>query len=132
MAEKTLRKFSAPSTENIHVGPTFNLGEYDYEIKPSLIKMVQVIILVERRMKMSLPICRIFWRLEIPLTFKVFLKMSCYFICFLSHYKEGRSSGFIRENQFKTWRECSEAFLEKFFPIGRTNILRGKISEFHQ
>jgi len=44
MAEKTLREFSAPSTENTHVGPTFDLGEYDYEIKPSLIKMVQVII----------------------------------------------------------------------------------------
>jgi hypothetical protein len=44
MAEKTLCEFSAPSTKNIHVGPTFNLGEYDYEIKPSLIKMVQLII----------------------------------------------------------------------------------------
>jgi len=44
MAEKTLREFSPPSTENIHVGPTFDLGEYDYEIKPKLIKMVQVII----------------------------------------------------------------------------------------
>jgi len=44
MAEKTLREFFAPSTENIRVGPTFDLGEYDYEIKPSQIKMVQLII----------------------------------------------------------------------------------------
>lgn len=44
MAEKTLREFSTPSTENICVGPTFSLGEYDYEIKPSLIKMLQLII----------------------------------------------------------------------------------------
>jgi len=47
---------------------------------------------------------------------------------------EGRAKHWFYEskNQFKTWRECSKAFLEKFFPIGRTNILRGKISEFHQ
>jgi hypothetical protein len=44
MAEKILPEFSAPNTENIRVGPTFNLREYDYEIKPSLIKMVQLII----------------------------------------------------------------------------------------
>jgi len=36
------------------------------------------------------------------------------------------------KDQSKTWRECSKAFLEKLFPIGRTNILRGKISEFQQ
>jgi len=44
MDEKILREFSTPSTENIHVGPAFDLGEYDYEIKPRLRKMVQVII----------------------------------------------------------------------------------------
>jgi len=48
MAEKTLHEFSAPSTENIRVAPTFDLGEYDYEIKPSLIKMVQLIIFSEK------------------------------------------------------------------------------------
>jgi len=33
------------------MGPTFHLGEYDYEIKPSLIKMVQVIILSGKKDK---------------------------------------------------------------------------------
>ena len=28
--------------------------------------------------------------------------------------------------------KCSKAFLEKFFPIGKTNALRGKISNFQQ
>jgi len=36
------------------------------------------------------------------------------------------------KDQFKTWAECSKAFLEKFFLIGQTNILREKILEFHQ
>jgi hypothetical protein len=43
VAEKTLREFSTPSTENIRVGPTLDIGNHDYELKPSLIKMLQAI-----------------------------------------------------------------------------------------
>ena len=31
-----------------------------------------------------------------------------------------------------TWARCSKAFPAKFFPIGKTNALRGKISNFQQ
>jgi hypothetical protein len=31
-----------------------------------------------------------------------------------------------------TWEKCSAAFLVKFFPMGKTNALRGKISNFQQ
>ena len=41
MAEKTLREFSAPSTENIHTGPTLKSNNLEFELKPSLINMVQ-------------------------------------------------------------------------------------------
>jgi hypothetical protein len=41
MAEKTLHKFSAPSTENIHIGPTLDTNNHEFELKPSLINMVQ-------------------------------------------------------------------------------------------
>jgi hypothetical protein len=36
-----LREFSAPSTENICVGPTLNTSNHEFELKPSLINMVQ-------------------------------------------------------------------------------------------
>ena len=85
MAEKTMREFSTSSTENIGVGPTFDLGEYDYDIKPSLIKMVPLIIFSGKKDVDAIAIYRIFWRLAIPLTFKAFLKMLYYFVCFLSH-----------------------------------------------
>jgi hypothetical protein len=42
MAQKTLREFSAPSTENIHVGPTLDTNDHEFELKPSLINMAQV------------------------------------------------------------------------------------------
>ena len=41
MAEKTLREFSAPSTENIRTGPTLKTNNHEFELKPSLINMVQ-------------------------------------------------------------------------------------------
>jgi hypothetical protein len=41
MADKTLREFSAPSTENIHTEPTIQTNNLEFELKPSLINMVQ-------------------------------------------------------------------------------------------
>jgi hypothetical protein len=41
MANKTLRKFSAPTTANIHTGPQNDVGENGFELKPALINMVQ-------------------------------------------------------------------------------------------
>ena len=41
MAEKTLREFSVPSTDNVATGPTINVGDMNFELKSSLINMVQ-------------------------------------------------------------------------------------------
>ena len=35
-------------------------------------------------------------------------------------------------NAVDTWDKCSNAFLVKFFPMGKTNALRNKISSFQQ
>ena len=41
MANKTLREFSAPTTVIIHTGPTVNVRDNGFELKPALINMVQ-------------------------------------------------------------------------------------------
>src|SRR6185295_16070275 len=41
MAEKTLREFSVPSTDNVATGPNINFGDVNFELKSSLINMVQ-------------------------------------------------------------------------------------------
>ena len=41
MAEKTLREFSVPSTANVATGPSVNVGNVNFELKSSLINMVQ-------------------------------------------------------------------------------------------
>jgi hypothetical protein len=41
MTDKTLRKFSGPTTTNIRSGPTVNIGDNGFKLKPALINMVQ-------------------------------------------------------------------------------------------
>jgi hypothetical protein len=43
MAEKTLLEFSAPTVENIRTGPALETEDLEFELKPSLINMVQAI-----------------------------------------------------------------------------------------
>ena len=40
MANKTLYEFSAPTTGNIYTGPTINVRDNGFELKPALINMV--------------------------------------------------------------------------------------------
>ena len=42
MANRTLREFSAPTTTNIRTGLTVNVRDNGFELKPTLINMVQV------------------------------------------------------------------------------------------
>ena len=41
MAEKTLREFSVPSVAKVATGPNVNVGDVNFELKSSLINMVQ-------------------------------------------------------------------------------------------
>jgi hypothetical protein len=41
MAEKTLREFSVRFTANVATIPNVNIGDVNFELKSSLIKMVQ-------------------------------------------------------------------------------------------
>ena len=41
MAEKTLRDFSVPSAANVATGPNVDVGDVKFELKSSLINMVQ-------------------------------------------------------------------------------------------
>ena len=41
MAEKTLRDFSVPSAANVATGPNVDVGNVNFELKSSLINMVQ-------------------------------------------------------------------------------------------
>ena len=41
MANRNLREFSTPTMANIRIGPTVNVGDNGFELKPALINMAQ-------------------------------------------------------------------------------------------
>ena len=45
---------------------------------------------------------------------------------------KSKQSFYSNRNVVDTWDKCSNAFLVKFFPMGKTNALRNKISSFQQ
>jgi hypothetical protein len=55
-------------------------------------------------------------------------------LCLFSFSLVGRAKQWFYTNKdnINTWARCLKAFLANFFPIGKTNALRGKISNFQQ
>ena len=79
MAEKTLREFSVPSTDNVATGPNINVGDVNFELKSSLINMVQASPFCG---KPNEDICRIFWSSATPLSYGVSPPTLSSFVCF--------------------------------------------------
>ena len=55
-------------------------------------------------------------------------------LCLFPFSLLGKAKQWFYQNKeaVSTWDKCSTAFLTKFFPLGKTNALRGKISSFQQ
>ena len=60
MADKTLHEFAALTTANICTGPTVNVGDNGFELKPALINRCKRANFVERHMKMQVHISNTF------------------------------------------------------------------------
>ena len=133
MVEKTLREFSAPSTENIHTRPTLKTDNLEFELKPSLINMVQATPFSGKAYEDASAHLQNFLQISSTIVIKdvaqdiVLLRLFPFSLV-------GRAKQWFYTNKdhINTWAKCSKVFLEKFFPIVKTNVLRGKISNFHQ
>jgi hypothetical protein len=60
-SQKCINDFSASSSANIRTGPEMNVGDGNFELKPTLINMVQQSRSVGRLRRMSMPIFSISW-----------------------------------------------------------------------
>ena len=131
MTEKTLHEFSAPSTEIIHTRPTLKTNNLEFKLKPSLINMVQATPFSGKAHEDASAHLQNF--LEISST--VIIKDVAQDIILLHLFAfslvgKAKQWFYTNKDNISTWARCSKAFLIKFFPIGKTNALRGKISNF--
>jgi hypothetical protein len=131
MADRSLREFSAPTTANIRTGPTVNVGDNGFELKPALINMVQANQFCRKahedasaHLQHFLEICRTF-------TIKGVAR-DAILLCLFPFSLLGKAKQWFYTNKDNntTWSICATAFLAKFFPVGKTNALRAKISTF--
>ena len=130
MAEKTIQEFSIPSSDNIPTGPEVAIGE-SFELKPRVIHMVQAI-----------PFCRLasedannhlqqFLEICIMFTIKGATPDAIRLRLFLfSLVRKAKQWFYLNKAELTTWNACSNAFLVKYFTLGKTSALRNQISSF--
>ena len=133
MAQKTLRDYSAPSASQVPTGPEVNTGGENFEIKTGLITMVQASPFCGRANEDASAHLQQF--LELCSTFVIkgvsqdAIRLRMFPFSLLGRVKQWF---YANKAVVDTWDKCAKAFLSKFFPTGKTNALRGRISNFQQ
>jgi len=108
---KTLHDYSTPAVANVPTGPAVNMGNGSFEIYTGLISMVQA------SQFCGLP------SEDANAHLQNFLELCDTIVIKEQWFYQNKEA-------VDTWEKCSAAFLAKFFPMSRTNALRGKISNF--
>jgi len=104
-----------------------------FELKPTLINMVQGSQFCEKAHENASAHLQHF--LEIFSTFTINdVPRYAILLCLFPFSLLGKAKQWFYASKEKntTWALCSTNFLAKFFPTGKTNALRGKISSFQQ
>jgi hypothetical protein len=133
MAYKTIHEFFAPSVANVATGPNVINVDANFELKPVLILMVQASPFCGKAHEDANAHLQHF--LEICSTFTIngVTQEAIRLLLFpFSLLGKARQWFYSNRNTVDTWDKCSNAFLVKFFPMGKTNALRNKISSFQQ
>ena len=133
MAQKTLRDFSAPSANNVPVVLDVSTGGENFKIKTGLITMVQASPFSGKANEDASAHLQQF--LEFCSTFIVKgVSQDAIRLWLFLFSPLGRAKQWFYANRssVNTWDNCTKAFLAKFFPTGKTNAFRGRISSFQQ
>jgi len=132
MANKSIHEFLAPTTVNIRTGPAAEI-DGKFELKPGLINMVQSNEFYGKahedasaHLQHFLEICSTFTISGVPRD-AILLRLFPFSLL-------GRAKQWFYATKEKntTWALCSTNILAKFFPMGKTNAIHGKITSFQQ
>jgi len=128
---RSLRDYSTPAVANVPVGPAVNTENGNFELRTGLLTMVQANQScglpsedANAHLQNFLQVCETIIIKDVaPESVKLRL-----FPFSLS----GKAKQWFYQSKevVNTWEKCSTAFLAKFFPMSKTNALRGKISNF--
>jgi hypothetical protein len=133
MAQKSLREFSILAVANVPTGPAVNIGDKNFELRTGLITMVQASPFcglpsedANAQLQHFLELCdTIIIKDVTPEAIK---------LCLFPFSLMGKMKQWFYKDKeaVDTWSKCSTVFLAKFFPVGKINALRGRITNFQQ
>ena len=131
MAPKTLRQFLAPSNSHIPTRLNNDQGTDGFEIKTGLVNMIQ-----------ASPFCRKASE-DAHTHLQNFLEVSsiinpkgttmdnvCLRLFPFSLLGKAKMWFYAYKEGFDTWDACPNAFLVKYFSVGKTNTLRNRMTSF--
>jgi hypothetical protein len=132
-ARRCMNDFSAPSSANIRIGPEMNVGDGSFKLNPALINMVQQSPFhgkasedANAHLKHSMEICS-------TITIRGVTHNAIHLrLVPFSLLGKAKQWFYSNKKAVSTWEKCSVAFLAKFFPLGKTNVLQNKISGFQE
>ena len=132
MANKSIREFSAPTTDNIRTGPAVEIDR-TFGLKPGLINMIQANQFCGKAHEDTSAHLQHF--LEIYSTFTISeVPRDAILLRLFPFSLLGRAKQWFHATKERNtmWALCSTNILAKFFPMGKTNALREKITSFQQ
>ena len=133
MAQKTLHDYSAPSANQVLTGPEVNTGGENFQIETGFIMIVQASPFYGKANEDASAHLQQF--LELCSTFVIKgVSQDAIWLRLFPFSLLGRAKQWFYANKaaVDTWDKCAKAYLSKFFPTGKTNALRGRISNFQQ
>ena len=130
MAQKTLRQFSAPSSSHIPTGLNQDqAGNDGFELKTGLVNMVQARPFCGKASEDANAHLQNFYEVSNTINPKGTTMDVIRLRLFLfSLFGKAKMWFYSNKEAFTTWEACSNAFMPKYFPVGKTNALRNRIS----
>ena len=133
MANRTNREFSATLAANLATGPDVINADTHFELKPALITMVQASPFCGKAYEDANAHLQHFLEICSTFTIKGVTQEAIHLHLFpFSLLGKVKQWFYSNHNAVDTWDKCSNAFLVKFFPMGKTIVLHNKISIFQQ
>ena len=125
---KTLHDYSTPAIANVPVGPAVNIGDGNFELCTGLITMVQANQFHGLPSEDANVHLQHFLELCDTIVIKDVTPESIR-LCLFPFSLSGKAKQWFYKDKeaISTWSKCSTTFLAKFFPMGKTIALRGRI-----
>jgi hypothetical protein len=133
MAQKTLRQFSAPSSSHIATRLNTDQGNEGFQLKTGFVNMVQASPFCGKASEDANAHLQNFLEVSSTINPKSTTLENVRLRLFpFSMLGKAKTWFYTNKDAFTTWDACSNAFLAKYFLVGKTNALRNKISSFQQ